>query len=1160
MVSLLFMTALFLFVAPKDIYAADITVTNTNDSGAGSLRQAIIDAFAGNEIDFSVAGTITLTTGNMAIAKNLTITGPGADRLTISGNNSSRIFTIATGTVNISGVTIANGNTSGSGDGGGVYVSGGTVTFTNCTFDNNSAIGGYEAGALAVYGGTISCTGCTFTNNSASYGGAISITGAISGTFTNCTFSGNSATDTGGAITTDGMSLLNCTVAYNSATIDIGGIEDQSSGISITNTIVSNNNPGAGPNTDLLGIFHSGGYNIIGSTAGGFITWNAGTGDQLNTDPTLNALANNGGTTQTHSLQGGSPALNPASSNGAPAIDQRGYARNGNADTGAFEASAVEPEINITGNAVPIADGDASPTTADHTDFGSVVTAGGTQDRTFTIANSGSANLAVYTVLISGTHAADFSVTAQPATPVASGGGTTTFTVRFDPSADGLRSAIITLANNDSSENPYNFNIQGTGSAATPEIALSQGATPIADGGSHGFGSQVLSSNTDLVFTVTNSGTANLTLTTPITLGGVDPGQFSIQAQPSSPVASGGGTTTFTVRFTPTSTGAKSATIALANNDGDENPYNLTITGTGTESEMALSQGATPIGDGGSHGFGSQLLNSNTDLVFTITNSGTANLTLTTPITVGGTDPGQFSIQAQPSSPVASGGGTTTFTIRFTPTSTGAKSATIAIANNDSNENPYNLTVTGTGTAPEMALNQGATPIADGGSHDFGSQLLSSNTDLVFTITNSGTANLTLTTPITLGGVDPGQFSIQAQPTSPVASGGGTTTFTVRFTPTSAGAKSATIAIANNDDDENPYNLSITGTGTAPEMALSQGATPIGDGGSHSFGSQVLSSNTDLVFTVTNSGTANLSLTTPLTLGGTDSGQFSIQAQPSSPVVSGGGTTTFTVRFTPTSAGAKSATIAIANNDGDENPYNLTITGTGTAPEMALSQGATPIADGGSQLLSSNTDLVFTITNSGTANLTLTTPITLGGTDSGQFSIQAQPTSPVASGGGSTTFTVRFTPTSTGAKSATIVIANNDTDENPYNLTVTGNTTGTVPTVTTDDVTSIQGNNAVSGGNITDDGGVPIIERGVCWSNSPTPTTSDDCLVETVTGDGLEPYSMQIPELQTSNTYYVRAFATNSIGTAYGSEKTFKTKLFFYLWTFPVISQGIKTQ
>ena len=122
------------------------------------------------------------------------------------------------------------------------------------------------------------------------------------------------------------------------------------------------------------------------------------------------------------------------------------------------------PEINVQGNAVTIADGDTTPTTADHTDFGGADINGATVTRTYTIQNTGTAALTVGTVSISGTHASNFTVTAQPAASVAPG-GSTTFSVRFDPSATGLRTASLSFSNNDASENPYNYSIQGTGTA-----------------------------------------------------------------------------------------------------------------------------------------------------------------------------------------------------------------------------------------------------------------------------------------------------------------------------------------------------------------------------------------------------------------------------------------------------------------------------------------------------------------------------------------------------------------------------------------------------------------------------------------------------------------------------------------------------------------------
>ena len=123
------------------------------------------------------------------------------------------------------------------------------------------------------------------------------------------------------------------------------------------------------------------------------------------------------------------------------------------------------PEINVLGNGTTIIDGDTSPSGADHTDFGSTDFPTGTVTRTFTIQNLGTASLTLNLATLSGANAADFSVITQPASPVAPG-GTTSFQVRFNPSAVGTRSATLSVGNNDADENPYDFALQGTGVTA----------------------------------------------------------------------------------------------------------------------------------------------------------------------------------------------------------------------------------------------------------------------------------------------------------------------------------------------------------------------------------------------------------------------------------------------------------------------------------------------------------------------------------------------------------------------------------------------------------------------------------------------------------------------------------------------------------------------
>lgn len=97
-------------------------------------------------------------------------------------------------------------------------------------------------------------------------------------------------------------------------------------------------------------------------------------------------------------------------------------------------------------------------------------------------------------------------------------------------------------------------------------------------------------------------------------------------------------------------------------------------------------------------------------------------------------------------------------------------------------------------------------------------------------------------------------------------------------------------------------------------------------------------------------------------------------------------------------------------------------------------------------------------------------------------------------------------------------------------------TATTLPTVTTMSVSNITSNSATCGGNVISDGGTPIIARGICWSTSQNPTISD---AHTINGNGIGSYYGNMTNLSQNNTYYVRAYATNSMGTSYGEQRSF---------------------
>ena len=239
------------------IKAADYTVTNTSDSGAGSLRDAINQANAASPDDvisfdptiFAAHQTITLGGTELVIQNNgsLTINGPVAG-VTISGNNASRVLLNLYATVNLQNLTITGGAQGlGPGiNGAGIYNTGGTMTLTKVTVSGNTAPSGYSGGGIHNDGGTLTLTDSTISNNSASeYGGGINnYFGTLK--LNNSTVSGNSAAYGGGIDNYLGtLTLVNSTVNNNSASEYGGGIFNAEEGTAtITNSTISGNTAG----------------------------------------------------------------------------------------------------------------------------------------------------------------------------------------------------------------------------------------------------------------------------------------------------------------------------------------------------------------------------------------------------------------------------------------------------------------------------------------------------------------------------------------------------------------------------------------------------------------------------------------------------------------------------------------------------------------------------------------------------------------------------------------------------------------------------------------------------------------------------------------------------------------------------------------------------
>lgn len=379
------------------------TTTKIADSNDGacdddcSLREAVLAINAATTLDnaiifnptvFNTTRIISLTNAELQISNpngTFFIKGPGADLLTVSGNNQSRVFNIGAGTIfAVNGVTITGGNSANAAgnNGGGGILNRGTFTLTNAVIDNNRAenFGGggiRNERSLTVInstirnntangdGGGIINSGAsssiniitsTISGNAASSGAGVYNSGAA--VITNSTISGNTANLFGGGVLNDGLfgavlSINSSTVANNRANSSGGGVSNESGTVNARNSIFADNTTSSNTAPDFRGTLITQGFNLIENTNNTTINGSSTLGNIFEQDPRLLPLGNYGGTTQTHGLRSDSVVIDKGNSSGI-ITDQRGQIRpydfpnipnaigGDGADIGAFERQLTD--------------------------------------------------------------------------------------------------------------------------------------------------------------------------------------------------------------------------------------------------------------------------------------------------------------------------------------------------------------------------------------------------------------------------------------------------------------------------------------------------------------------------------------------------------------------------------------------------------------------------------------------------------------------------------------------------------------------------------------------------------------------------------------------------------------------------------------------------
>ncbi|KAA0213788.1 choice-of-anchor D domain-containing protein [bacterium] len=512
------------------------------------------------------------------------------------------------------------------------------------------------------------------------------------------------------------------------------------------------------------------------------------------------------------------------------------------------------------------------------------------------------------------------------------------------PTSPGTYSFVFTCSTGDLNESPYSFAVTGAALAlpSIPEIQVERpNGAVLADGGTDFVGATSPGTPLTLTYTVRNRSAYSLSLTTPLAAPASTVNCSAVVTTQPPAIVGPGYNVTFAMEVVPAAPGVWSFTWSLWNNDPDEDPYDLTVTGTAVAPppECDVYRG-TAVADGSVDTLGASTVGVPVTLSYVIANT-VQHSTLTLGAMVVGATASNCSatIVVMPAVSIA-GGATDLLVIELTALGAGPFSCSVSFTNNDSNENPYDWTIAGTATPPplpECDVWRGSLAIADGSVDTQGALAATVPHTVTYTIENSGTAALILNGAPQLVVVTPGSNVIASVTISPSATvaAQGTTLVEITFTVLANGPFDFQISFDSNDTDENPYQWTVSGNGTAaPEIGVTRdqvtASVVVYDGGDDDIGDGVSGSPLTLTYSIANTGNAPLNLTLPVSVTGASNCTVAVTAQPNA-VVPAGSSTTLVFVVTPLTAQSFSFSVSIANDDPNENPYNWTARGQSTS-------------------------------------------------------------------------------------------------------------------------------------------------------------------------------------------------------------------------------------
>jgi hypothetical protein len=499
----------------------------------------------------------------------------------------------------------------------------------------------------------------------------------------------------------------------------------------------------------------------------------------------------------------------------------------------------------VVGNNVVIADGDLTPVLADYTDFGEVVYLGANLSRVFTIQNTGSTTLRIQSIAVTGADAAMFAVQGGTLPRYVAAGTSTTFSVNFTPQSAGVKNAGISIMMDNCNLSNYDFAIKGTGicvPGGNPIVKFNE--TTIADDdltpafedstdfGNVGFNGY----NTTRIYKVHNTGTGTVRING-VSLTGAEMASFSLPALTFPQVLAAGAFINIPVTFTPTSSGIKNAVVNIAADTCAAFNYDFAIKGTGfcnpagnpvvTSNNVPVSDGDITPGFADSTDFGNVGFNGYFREHNIIIKNPSPKILQVTSINLTGKDADMFTVPNFLSAISIAPGDSATVTLRFAPTNDKVKTATVNINTDNCGIPTYDFAVKGTGfcdpAGNPKVLSQNQVLIANGDNTpsmddltDFGDAGTGGFSVVRnFTIQNPSPKPL-IVSAVAISGANSNQFSVKNITFPANIAPGAQSVFSVQFTPTSEGVKTATISVLSNNCGIASYKFDVKGNGVTP--------------------------------------------------------------------------------------------------------------------------------------------------------------------------------------------------------------------------------------------------------------------------------------------------------------------------------------------------------